>query len=111
MPAGAWPGSVQRYGYRPAFLNVTRSVVRLPAAICAVFLPPTLKSCEILPLFTIVKTTVPFLAVFGRSANLNSVALTVTLGGVTVCLDGPANAATATTSAAGTTRAAATRAV
>ena len=57
IPAAAWPGTVHRYGYFPAFLNVTFSVVLLPGPSSFVFLPAILKSCRMLPLFFTVKTT------------------------------------------------------
>jgi hypothetical protein len=100
MPAAACPGTVHTYGYFPA-LSVTVSFPDLPGASIAVFLPAILKSCASFPLFTTVKTTVPCLAVLVDSANLNSVAVTLTavVAERAVCA-GAANAGTATASAA-----------
>jgi hypothetical protein len=82
MPAAAWPGTVHRYGYFLAFLNVTFSVADFPGAISGVFFPVILKSCLTVPLFVTLKVTAPLGTVFFESVNLNSdgfAAVTVTV--------------------------------
>jgi hypothetical protein len=59
MPADAWPGTVERYGYRPFFENLTRKVAECLGERSGVFFPAILKSCETLPLFLTVKITSP----------------------------------------------------
>ena len=59
MPAFACPKIVQRNAYWPFFANFTVSFAALPGSSVFVFLPPILKSCEILPLLMTVKITVP----------------------------------------------------
>lgn len=43
MPASAWLGSVQRYGYFPDFVNTTFSAADFPAPMSGVFFPAILK--------------------------------------------------------------------
>ena len=42
MPPAAWPGTVQRYSYVPAFLNVTLRVVDLCGRTIGLVLPTQL---------------------------------------------------------------------
>ncbi len=77
IPAFACPKSVQRNAYWPFFANFTVSFADLPGSSVLVFLPPILKSCEILPLLMTVKTTVPVGTLFFEKTYLNSDALTV----------------------------------
>ena len=69
---------MQRNAYCPFFANLTVSSWRLPGASVFVFLPPILKSCEILPLLMTVKITVPVGTRFFENVYLNSNAFTVT---------------------------------
>jgi len=64
--------------YRPLFENVTRKVAERPGKSSGVLFPPILKSWEILPLLVTVKITVPAGTRCLDSANLYSVATTVT---------------------------------
>src|SRR5688500_14854562 len=67
----------------------------------AVFLPPTLKSCPIVPLFVSANVmTAFFFTVFGVTANLNSDMPTVTRCGVADAAVTAPSADTATASAA-----------
>ena len=59
MPEAAWPGTVQRYGYLPAFVNLTLSVADLPGLMSGVFLPLILKSCATWPLLSLERLAVP----------------------------------------------------
>src|SRR5258705_13776853 len=59
IPAEAWPSTVHRYGYLPAFLNVTVSLAVLPGLMSGVCFPPILKSCRICPTFLTTKVTLP----------------------------------------------------
>src|SRR5581483_9129806 len=80
MPADAWPGTVQRYAYLPAFANLTFSVAVFPGWMSAVFLPAILKSWARCPAFFTVNTTVPGLAIeLFESLKKNSPAFTWTV--------------------------------
>jgi hypothetical protein len=59
MPADAWPGTVERYGYRPFFESLTRKVAECLGERSGVFFPAIAKSCETLPPFVTVKITSP----------------------------------------------------
>ena len=63
MPADAWPGTVQRYGYVPAFRNVTFSTFDFPGESWPVVWPLILKSCGTFPLLITRNWTVPFTTV------------------------------------------------
>src|SRR5687768_2699287 len=89
MPAAAWPGSVQRNAYFPAFRNVARRMAVLPDVSRLVFLPTILKSWATLPLFATLNVTAPLGTVRFESVNRNSdglpaVTATVVGGFVTV---------------------------
>ena len=60
-------------------MNFTVSFAALPGSSVFVFLPPILKSCEILPLLITVKITVPVGTLRFEKTYLNSDAFTVTL--------------------------------
>jgi hypothetical protein len=79
MPAAACPGTVQRYGYFPAF---ALSVAESPGVIIFVFVPAISKSWGSVPTFVTSKTTVPVGTVERESVNRNSdgfAAVTVTV--------------------------------
>ena len=78
IPALACPKRVQRNAYWPFFVNFTVSFAVLPGSSDFVFLPPILKSCEILPLLITVKMTVPVGTLRFEKTYLNSDAFTVT---------------------------------
>src|SRR5581483_4394413 len=79
-PADAWPGTVQRYAYLPAFANLTFSVAVFPGWMSAVFFPAILKSWARCPAFFTAKTTVPGLAIeLFESLKKNSPAFTFTV--------------------------------
>jgi hypothetical protein len=59
MPADAWPGTVERYGYRPVFERLSRKVAECLGERSGVFFPAIAKSCVTLPLFVTVKITSP----------------------------------------------------
>src|SRR5947209_13867708 len=80
MPADAWPGTVHRYAYLPAFANLTFSLADFPGWMSAVFFPAILKSWARCPAFVTANTTVPGFAIeLFESLKKNSPAFTWTV--------------------------------
>src|SRR6266567_4759832 len=99
MPAAAWPGSVQRYGYVPASVIVTVIVAVAPGRIVSLVVPAIEKSCGVFPSLISVNTTVPVGTESAESENAYSVMCTVTsvvvpavFGDSTPAIENPASA-------------------